>query len=316
MPSTHKPRSGSLQYWPRKRAKKQTPKIRSWPKLDKTILLGFPAYKVGMTHAQVQIQNPNSRLKNDLYSIPVTILECPSIKPFSLRFYKKTPYGLKSISEVVNKKLDKELARKLKLPKKKTEEKIPGSYDELRVVCYTIPKNTGIKKKKPEIMELGIGGKAEGKLEYAKSLLEKEIKVSDVFQENQMVDIHGVTKGKGFQGVIKRFGLNLKQHKSEKKKRSTGNLGPVTPGKVLYSVPQSGKMGYHLRTEVNKQVLQIGNDAKEIAPKEGFHKYGEIKSQYMLLRGSIIGPRKRIVILTHPMRRLKVYAHEVKQIKK
>ena len=91
MPRAHKSRSGSLQYWPRKRAQKETARVRSWPNVDKTMLLGFPAYKVGMTHAQIQINNPNSRLKNDLYSIPVTILECPSIKPFSLRFYKKTP---------------------------------------------------------------------------------------------------------------------------------------------------------------------------------------------------------------------------------
>ncbi|MBS3153198.1 50S ribosomal protein L3 [Candidatus Woesearchaeota archaeon] len=315
MPSTHKPRSGSLQYWPRKRSKKQTPRIRSWPKLDKTLLLGFPVYKVGMTHAQVKIQNPNSRLKNDLFVIPVTILECPSIKPFSLRFYKKTPYGLKAISEIVNKSLDKELARKIKLPKRKLEEKIPESYDDLRIICYTLPKNTGLKKKKPEIVEIGIGGKVEEKLAYAKSLFEKEIKINDIFGENQMVDIHGVTKGKGFQGTIKRFGLNLKQHKSEKKKRSTGNLGPVTPGKVLYSVPQAGKMGYHLRTELNKQILQIRNDPKEILPKEGFHRYGTIRGQYMLIKGSIFGPKKRIVILTHQMRKSKSYNYEVKQIK-
>ena len=316
MPSTHKPRSGSLQYWPRKRAKKQTPTVKSWPKLDKSILLGFPAYKVGMTHAQVQIQNPNSRLKNDLYSIPVTILECPSIKPFSLRFYDKTPYGLKSISEILNKNLDKELAKKIKLPKKKTEGKIPESYDEVRIICYTIPKNTGLKKKKPEILEIGIGGKAEGKAEYGMSLFGKEIKINEIFKENQMVDIHGVTTGKGFQGTIKRYGLNLKQHKSEKKKRSTGNLGAVTPGKVLYSIPQAGKMGYHLRTEQNKQVLQIGNDANEITPKQGFHRYGEIKTQYIILKGSVSGSKKRLVMLTSPMRYSKVYNHEIKSIKK
>ena len=314
MPRAHKSRSGSLQYWPRKRAQKETARVRSWPKVNKTVLLGFPAYKVGMTHAQVQINNPHSRLKNDLFSIPVTILECPSIKPFSLRFYKKTPYGLQAVSEILNKNFDKDLTRRLRLPKKQITSEIPKDYDEVRLICSTQPKITSIGKKKPEVLELGIGGPLESKAEYGKSWFDKEVKVVDVFKNNQLIDVHGVTKGKGFQGTIKRFGLSLKAKKSEKKKRSTGNLGAVTPSKVLYTVPQAGKMGYHLRTEVNKQILKIEPYSKETIPEYGFRHYGLVKNTYLILKGSVSGPRKRLLTLTQPMRNKKVYTYEIKRI--
>lgn len=108
--------------------------------------------------------------------------------------------------------------------------------------------------------------------------------------------------------------MSLKAKKSEKKKRSTGNLGPVTPSKVLYTVPQAGKMGYHLRTEVNKQILKIELYSKETVPKGGFRHYGMIKNAYLILKGSVFGPRKRLLTLTQPMRNKKVYAHEIKRI--
>ena len=62
-------------------------------------------------------------------------------------------------------------------------------------------------------------------LEEAKKLLEKDIKVNDVFNDNEMVDVHAITKGKGTQGPVKRFGIKLKQHKSEKGTRRVGSLG-------------------------------------------------------------------------------------------
>ena len=244
----------------------------------------------------------------------MTILECPSIKPFSLRFYKKTPYGLKTISEIVNKNFDKDLTRRLRLPKKQVSNEIPKEYDEVRLICSTQPKVTSIGKKKPEVLEIGIGGPLASKAEYGMSLFDKEVKALDVFKNNQLVDVHAVTKGKGFQGTIKRFGLSLKAKKSEKKKRSTGNLGAVTPSKVLYTVPQAGKMGYHLRTEVNKQIIKIEPYSKDTIPKDGFRHYGLVKNTYLILKGSISGPRKRLVTLTHPMRDKKVYAHEIKRI--
>src|SRR3989344_6576176 len=218
------PRHGSLQFWPRKRAKREIPRIKSWSKLAGAKLLGFAGYKVGM--GQVIMKDTSTKVTKGLnISAPVTIIECPPLKPLSLRFYKNTPYGLKIISELPAKNLNKELARKIKLPKKQSEKK-ESDFDELRLQVYTQPKLTSIGKKKPEIFEIALSGNKEEQLSIAKQFLEKEIRLSDVFKEGELADVHAVSTGKGFQGATKRFGTRLRQHKSEKAKRGVGSLGP------------------------------------------------------------------------------------------
>src|SRR3989344_7183169 len=105
MPTTSKPRAGSLQFWPRKRAKKLYPNIKAWNKTNDNKLLGFIGYKVGMTHLHYLEQNPNIKKPSETFS-PVTIVECPPLKPFSLRFYKKTGYGYRILTEISSKNLD------------------------------------------------------------------------------------------------------------------------------------------------------------------------------------------------------------------
>ncbi|MEW6063202.1 MAG: 50S ribosomal protein L3 [Nanoarchaeota archaeon] len=300
----HKPRGGSLQFWPRKRAKRIYPRVRSWAKQDAVKLLGFAGYKVGMTHVIIADNIPNSLTKGMQVSYPVTVIECPPLKLFSLRLYKNTPYGLRLVSEIFAPKLDKEINRRLNLPKENKEKQIIEDADELRLVVYTQPKLIGLKKK-PELFEVALGGTVKDGLEYRGKILNNEIKLREVIKEGQFVDVHSVTKGKGFQGPIKRFGLSLKGHKSEKKKRSAGNLGPWIPSKVKFTVPQHGQMGYHTRTEYNKLVLFIGEKPEQINPKPGFNHYGFVKSDYLLVKGSVPGPTKRLVRLTEPIRQVK-----------
>ncbi|MAG50153.1 50S ribosomal protein L3, partial [archaeon] len=207
---------------------------------------------------------------------------------------KKTDSTLTLVSEVFSKKINKEL--KIKLSKK--ESKIPESFDEMRLVVYTQPKLASVGKKKPEIFEILIPKDVEA----AKQLLEKEIKLTDVFKEGQFVDVHAVTKGKGFQGTIKRFGLKIRQHKSEKTKRGAGSLGAWHPAKVDFRVPHAGQMGYHTRTEYNKWIIKMGSDPKEINPKGGFLHYGNVKNDYLLIKGSIAGSAKRLIRLVEPIR--------------
>ncbi len=296
MANIHKPRKGTLQFWPRKRAKRIYPRIKNWPKVDATKLLGFAGYKVGMTHASI-LDNSNSTTKNLVINCPVTVIECPPLKTFSLRFYKKIDYKMQLISEVFNKNVDKELLRRVKLSKKDNKES--NEFDELRLVVYTQPKLVGIGKKKPEIFEIKL---ANNDVEYAKQLFDKEIRIKDVFKEGQQIDVHAVTKGKGYSGTIKRFGLKLKRHKSEKHKRAAGNLGAWTPSKVAFSAPQPGQMGFHTRVEYNKWLLKIDNDGSKINPKGGFLNYGLIKSDYIILKGSVPGPVKRLIRLKEPTR--------------
>ena len=66
----------------------------------------------------------------------------------------------------------------------------------------------------------------------------------------------------------------------------------------------AGQMGYHQRTEYNKKILKIGEAEKadEINPDGGFVKYGIVKNNYLLLKGSLPGPSKRLVMLRKAMR--------------
>lgn len=304
MPKERHPRRGSMQYWPRKRTKRPYAQVRSWVNLDAPKVLAFIGYKVGMTHLIAKDTTPESLTKGLNISIPATVLECPPLKPLSLRFYKKdNNKGLQAICDVYAPKLEKELKRKMHLQKSKKE--IPSVFDDVRLVVYTQPKLTTIGKKKPEVLEIASSGSKEAKLEFLKPLLEKEIKFQDVFKENQLLDVHAVTKGKGFQGPRKRFGLSLRSHKSEKSRRNPGSLGPWQPKKVRHTVPHAGQMGYHQRTEYNRQLIKILNKPTDINPKQGWKHYGLIKNDSAIIAGSVQGPSKRTIILTNAIRPLK-----------
>ena len=61
-------------------------------------------------------------------------------------------------------------------------------------------------------------------------------------------------------------------------------------------------MGYHQRTEFNKQLMKIGGEGSEITPKGGFLNYGDVVNTYVLIHGSVPGPAKRLVRLRDPTR--------------
>jgi large subunit ribosomal protein L3 len=116
MPNIRRPRKGSLQFWPRKRASKFLPRV-NWSSISpKKGLKGFICYKAGMSSAYVKDDTPNSMTKGKHIIVPVTLLECPPMKILSVRFYKN---GLIK-TEVLAENLDKELEGKVKMPGKKT----------------------------------------------------------------------------------------------------------------------------------------------------------------------------------------------------
>ncbi|MBW2991684.1 50S ribosomal protein L3 [Candidatus Woesearchaeota archaeon] len=316
MPKAHSPRHGSMQFWPRKLAKRVYSRVRSWPKQKEGGLLGFSGYKAGMTQALVVDNRKTSTTKGQQITVPITVIECPPIKIASSRFYKKTTNGLKLISEVYADKVDKELSKKLPSPKK-PKKRIDDikEFDDIRVNVYTQPKLTGIGKKKPEIYEVGLGGSKEDKLNFVKENLGKEIKIGDVFKEGEQLDLHCVTKGKGYQGPVKRFGIQIRHHKSEKTKRGPGSLGGWTCQQhVMPRVPHAGKTGYNTRTEYNKLLLRIGNKAEEINPSGGFVNYGMVKNDYLLIKGSIAGAKNRIVRIVKSIRPNKLIPKEAPAI--
>ncbi len=307
MPERHRPRRGSMGFSPRKRAKAQTPHIKSWPEgLDKPKIQGFLGYKAGMTHAFVVDYRPTSTTSGKEVIMPVSVVETPPIKVAAVRAYKETYNGLQTIGEMWAEKLDPELAKQLPLAKKQKKKNwdFIKDADEMRAIIYTQPKLvTGVPKKIPEIREFRIGGGTiEEQIEYAKKILGKEVKINEALNEGDMIDTIAVTKGKGFQGHVKRWGVKLLTHKNSKHRRMIGTQGSWHPNWVQATVPNAGQMGYHQRTEYNKRVLKIGEKGEEITPAGGFPHYGVVKNSYILLHGSIPGPAKRLISMRDAIR--------------
>jgi len=307
MPERHHPRRGSMGYSPRKRARAQTPHIKSWPEgNEKPKIQGFLGYKAGMTHAFVVDYRPTSTTSGREVIMPVSVVETPPIKIAAVRAYKKTYHGLQTIGEKWAIKLDPELSKRVSLIKneKETSWDFIKDADEIRVIIYTQPKLvSSIPKKIPEIREMRInGGSIEDQIKYAKDVLGKELKIKDVIKEGDMLDTIAVTTGKGFQGHVKRWGVKLLTHKNSKHRRMIGTQGSWHPNWVQATVPNAGQMGYHQRTEHNKRVLKIGEKGEEITPAGGFPHYGVVKNSYILLHGSIPGPTKRLISLRDAVR--------------
>lgn len=297
MPTKRKPRDGSLQFWPRVRAKRPIPRVRSWAKLNDAKPLGFPGYKVGMTHIIMTDNKSTSTTKGQDISIPVTLIECPPIKTASIVLYKNS----KIVSSIPSTNLDKELKRKIPLAKAAKKKIEDIDFDDLRALIYTQPKLTTIGKKKPELFELALGGKKEDKIAWAKENLDKEIKVQDILAAGQHLDIHAVTKGKGTQGAVKRHGIGLKSHKSQKSRRKAV-LAAEGDAKVQYYAHQAGQTGYHQRFQHNIWLININEKPEDINKIGGFKRYGLTKNPCLLVKGSVQGPTKRLILLTQPIR--------------
>ena len=301
------PRHGSLQVWPRKRSKRALPRV-NWRALSKEGggLMGFIGYKAGMKSAFVKDNTPDSMTKNKQITLPVTIVECPPMKIFSVRLYK----GGRVVADFINENLDKELKRKVKFPKEykiKSQLEKAGKmdFDDLRVLAYSQVGKTGVKKT-PDIAELALAGSKDEKLAFVKSNLSKGFSISDVFGGG-LVDVRGITKGKGVQGPVKRFGIRLRVKKSEKGQRRAGSIGPWHPARLDFRVPFAGQMGLFSRVVYNFPIIAIKSAAE--SPGQ-LHKYGVIKNDYLILNGSVQGPRKKQVLITSALRPSK------KQLKK
>lgn len=305
------PRHGSLSFRPRKRVRRITGRVRHWPAhATQPQILGFAGYKVGMTHMILVEDKPSSPWFGREVSRAVTIVDTPPMLMASVRGYGRDGGALRVIGESWTESLPKDIRRVMPWPKeydaKAAIKKLDGKVDqlvELRVRLLTQPRLAGVGKKKPEILECGVaGGTLQEQLEFVKPLLGQEIRVRDIFQPGQYLDTIAVTKGKGFQGVVKRFGVSKLPHKSRKRIRAVGTLGPWHPARIMYTVPRAGQMGYHQRTEYNKRVLKIGEKSDDITPSGGFPHYGALRSDFLLIDGSLPGPSKRLIRLRVPNR--------------
>ncbi|MFH0949033.1 MAG: 50S ribosomal protein L3 [Candidatus Aenigmatarchaeota archaeon] len=304
MPRRTKPRRGTMQFYPRKRAKRIYPSISHYVPSKETKPLGFAGYKTGMTHVQFILSRTG--VPERVIAKSATIIDCAPLFVAGIRFYR----GHECVGEkwvAVSKSIERKIGKGVR----KGGE--PEKFDDVRLIIATQPEKTGMKKIKADIFELVIGGDAEKKYEYAKSILGKEIRHQDVFKVGEYLDASAVTKGHGYTGSVKRFGIRIQTRKDEQSHRHVGSIGSTTPRKIDWRVPMPGQYGFSTRTEYNKRVLLISDDIKKVMPKGGFLGYGIPKS-FMLIEGSIPGSKKRLIRFRHSVRAKKFQPVELKYI--
>ena len=322
----HAPRHGSLAFLPRKRAKSIKGRIRHWfDSTDEINFLGFAGFKAGMTHIMyIEDQKTSPYFGKELMK-PVTIIEVPPLLLIGVRVYNEDDYGKYVVGELFSKETNNYLPRKMNVPyldrynfeerKENLINKLNPS-SEIRGIFQTQPYKTSLSRKKPDIIEIKVNSIKNPieEFNYALEYLGKEIRARDILNEGDLIDVLSVTKGKGFQGPVKRFGIKILTRKNNKIKRAVACIGPWHPARVLYTVPRPGQLGFHQRTEYHKRIMQIGENEEEINPKGGLIKYGKIKEDYILTLGSVPGPKKRLIRLRKTIRPLKSFEVKAPEI--
>jgi len=227
-----------------------------------------------------------------------------------VRGYSKDHNGLRAKFDFYADDLPKHISRLFKLKTKKSPSENPikslKNIKEIYAVIAVTPKNAGLEQKKPYVFEVAVkGGNIEKQFEFVSDLLGKEVKIDQVFDIGAEVDTAAITKGKGWEGPVTRWGVKRKQHKSRKSVREVGSLGPISPQYVMYTVPRAGQRGLHQRTEYEKRIMVINNTNDleyKINPVGGFKHFGNVNGDVVILRGSVPGTYKRLIKLRAQVR--------------
>jgi len=297
------------------------------------------AYKAGCTHILREVDKPGSKLHKKESVEQVTILEAPPMMVVGLVGYVETPRGLRALTTVWTSFLDNSLKRRFyknwykskkkaftryaaalaESPKNQTAEleRMKKYCSVIRVLAHTQIRKINLRQKKAHLMEIQInGGDVAAKVDFGKDLFERPVPVDSVFTKNDMIDIIGVTKGHGYEGVVTRWGVTRLPRKTHRGLRKVACIGAWHPARVGYTVARAGQNGYHHRTEINKKIYRIGAAAigpegkfnpnastsqdltqKAITPLGGFPHYGTVKEDFVMIKGGVVGPKKRVVTL-------------------
>ncbi len=210
-----------------------------------------------------------------------------------------------------------------KYAKKYTEGKgsIEAELDTLKKHCEVIRaivhtqvrKVKNLKSKKAHLMEIQVnGGKTVAeKVDFCVKYFEKAIPVDAVFSQDEMIDVIGVSKGHGMEGVVTRWGVTRLPRKTHRGLRKVACIGAWHPSRVGWAVPRAGQRGYFHRTEKNKKIYKLGKAGEEshkastdydktdkpITPLGGFPFYGIVKEDFIMVKGCVVGTRKRVLTL-------------------
>jgi len=346
------PRHGSLGFLPRKRCTHNGGRgqVRSFPKDDAAKpchLTAFMGYKAGMTHIMREVNKPGSKLHKKEVVEAVTILETPPMIAIGLVGYVETPRGLRTLttvwashlSEAVKRVFYKNWYRSKKKAFDRYASRVAAESNKdletelarmkkycqvVRLICHTDMRKLKLRQKKAHLAEIQInGGSVDAKVDYGFELFERKIPVDTVFSQNEMIDTISITKGKGFEGVITRWGVTRLPRKTHRGLRKVACVGAWHPARVKFSVARAGQNGYHHRTEQNKKIYRIGKGSrpmsdkkddekveftanattetdltvKAITPLGGFPHYGEVNEDFVMLKGGVPGIKKRVITL-------------------
>merc|ERR1711959_112250 len=322
------PRCGSLGFLPRKRAARHRGKAKSFPKDDPKApvhLTAFLGYKAGMTHVVRDLDRPGSKMHKKEVVEAATIIETPPMVAVGVVGYVETPRGLRSLTTVWAEHLSDEVKRRFyknwyrskkkaftKYAKKHAEsgsassvarelERISKYCSVVRALAHTQIRKTGLSQKKAHLMEIQVnGGSVADKVEFAKSHFEKTFDVKNVFDQDEMIDVIGVTKGHGFEGVTHRWGTKKLPRKTHKGLRKVACIGAWHPSRVRFSVPRAGQNGYYKQDDVvikNNAKTEFDTTDKSITPVGGFPHYGEVKNDFLMIKGQTVGCKKRPIKL-------------------
>lgn len=320
-------------------------RVKKFPRDDSTQaphLTAFLAYKAGMTHVVRELDRPGSKMHKKEVVEAVSVMEAPPMIVLGLVGYVKTPRGLRCLKTVWAQHLPEQFkrcyyknwarskkrafckysAKFMEATGKKDYErdiqKIKKFATVVRVIAISQVKLLRIGQKKAHCMEIQVnGGSIADKVEFGLKLFESAIPVDTVFQESEVIDCIGVTRGHGFEGVVHRWGVTRLPRKTHKGLRKVACIGAWHPARVGFTVPRAGQNGFHHRVEGNKKIYKIGRSAlvdkanarcetdltdKTITPLGGFVRYGIVREDYLLIKGSIPGPIKRVMTIRKSLR--------------
>ena len=156
-------------------------------------------------------------------------------------------------------------------------------------------------------MEIQVhGGTVSQKVDYAYKFFEKQVPIDSLFWKDEMIDVIGVTKGKGYEGVVTRWGVTRLPQKTHRGLCKVACIGAWNPSRVSFSVSRAGQNCYHHHIEMNNKIYKIGKvyqeshkamtefdrNKKDITPMGGFPHYGIVKDDYIMIRGFCMGTKK------------------------
>merc|ERR1712004_687061 len=308
----------------------------------------------GMSHIVREMDRPGSKNNKKEVVEAVTIIETPPMIAVGVVGYIETPRGMRALKTVWAEHIGEECKRRFyknwsqskkkaftksctkwadDLGKKEIEKdlnQMKKYCTTIRIIVHTQMKLLRRRQKKAHIMEVQLnGGSIADKVNFAREHFEKEVPVGEVFAQDEMIDVIGVTKGHGYKGVTSRWHTKKLPRKTHKGLGKVACIGAWHPARVGFSVARAGQKGYHHRTEINKKIYRMGqgvhqkdgkiirnnastdfdmSEDKTITPMGGFPHYGEVNNDFVMLLGCTMGPKKRVItlrksLLTHTKRR-------------